>query len=196
MWNGTAAILNASPANTNTSPNRSAGATARRRKLIGRVHARELVVPVKPYSRRNAVEQDAARQRAQDEIFEPRLGRAHVARTKLASTYCEKDSAARARRIASAGRRPKPSCPCRAVEAGSGSGIRRAAAPPARKMPDATIMIATAARRYRSAPWRTRRRMSARYRPRQRTRRLWALPAPQQGATSRHATSIATARPC
>ena len=76
MWNGTALILKARPASTNTSPNSSPSDGAPRAERRG--DAGEAGRPGEAVEQRNAVEQDAAGKRAEHEIFEARLGRALV----------------------------------------------------------------------------------------------------------------------
>ena len=77
MWNGTALILKASPASTKTRPNSSPSHGAPRAERGG--DAGEAGGAGEPVEQRNAVKQDAAGERAENEIFEPRLGRAFVA---------------------------------------------------------------------------------------------------------------------
>ena len=76
MWNGTALILNARPASTKTRPNSGPGEAPSRAKAAAmpvEVHRAGEAV-----EQRHAEEQDAAGERAEDEIFEPRFGRALV----------------------------------------------------------------------------------------------------------------------
>ena len=84
MWNGTALILKARPASTKTRPNS--------RPSDGAPRPNAAAMPAKlgrageAVEQRDAVEQDAAGERAEHEIFEARLGRALVAARKEAST--------------------------------------------------------------------------------------------------------------
>ena len=76
MWNGTALILKARPASTNTRPNSRPSDGAPRAKVAA--SPLKLVGAGKAVEQRDAVEQDPARERAEHEIFEAGLGRALV----------------------------------------------------------------------------------------------------------------------
>ena len=111
MWNGAAETLKARPQIRNTRPNRTPvlGAGVDRGGDVDEAaRAGEAV------DQRGAVEQQARRQRAQHEILQARLGGLARRRGGRRPGRRAPATAARCRRRARSGRRPRPSCPCRA----------------------------------------------------------------------------------
>ena len=78
MWNGTAEILKARPTSRNTRPTIRPMSCAGAARLGGGGDGREAGRAGEAVDQRGAVEQHARRQRAQHEILEARLARAHV----------------------------------------------------------------------------------------------------------------------
>ena len=86
---------------------------------------------------RGAIEQHPGRQRAEHEVFQARLGRAHASRGCSPPPRRAQGSSVRARDRARSGRRPRSASACRWSRAGSGSRTRTSpgARPPDSRAP-------------------------------------------------------------
>ena len=118
MWNGTAETLKARPAITKTRPTTtpSAAALPAQQRLA---RSGEVGGAGEAVDQRGAVEQHARGQRAEDEVFQPGLGRAQRCRGGRRPGRRAPGTAARARDRARSGRWPRPSASCRASRTGS-----------------------------------------------------------------------------